>query len=206
MCRFYRGGKKMRTITAEELKKILEAHELWLQNQRGARADLIEADLSGADLSGADLSGADLGGADLGEADLSGADLSGADLSGADLREANLSGADLSGANLRGADLGGACLGGADLSGADLRGADLDFSCLPLRCGGLRWKIDKRVAAQLAYHFCSMECDDPDFIVKRNSLLDFANQFHRMEGCGRLTPVEIRDGEKGAASAREVAE
>jgi hypothetical protein len=37
-----------------------------------------------------------------------------------------------------------------------------------------------------------MECDDPDFIAKRNSLLDFANQFHRVEECGRLTPVEIR--------------
>jgi uncharacterized protein YjbI with pentapeptide repeats len=101
-------------MTAEDLKKIVDAHRLWLNGDPGGiRADLSEADLRRADLSGANLSE-----------------------------------------------------------------ADLNFSCLPLWCGGLGWKIDKRIAAQLAYHFCSMECDDPDFIRIRNGMLDFANRFH----------------------------
>ena len=104
--------------------------------------------------------------------------------------------ADLSVADLREADLSEADLSGADLSGADLHGANLDFSCLPLRCGGLRWKIDRRIAAQIAYHFCSMECDDPDFIKVRNSILDFANRFHRVEECGRLQAVEMKEPEE----------
>jgi len=108
-------------------------------------------------------------------------DLSGADLSGADLSGADLSGADLSGADLRSADL-----RSADLSGADLRSADLDFSCLPLRCGGLKWKIDKRLACQLAYHLCSMQCDDEEYMKMRDSILGFANQFHRVGECGML--------------------
>nr|DAZ13270.1 MAG TPA: pentapeptide repeat family protein [Caudoviricetes sp.] len=114
------------------------------------------------------------------------ADLSGADLSGADLSGADLSGADLRGADLRRADLRGADLRRADLSGADLRGADLDFSCWPLWCGGLAVKVCKRIAVQLAYHFCKLDCDDPEYIAARNAILDFANQFHRVGECGKL--------------------
>ena len=122
---------------------------------------------------------------DLRSADLSDADLSSADLSSADLRDADLRGANLRGANLRDADL-----SSANLRGADLSGADLDFSCLPLRCGGLRWKIDKRLACQLAYHLCSMQCDDEEYLKMRDSVLGFANQFHRFDECGRLNPQE----------------
>ena len=104
------------------------------------------------------------------------------DLRGANLSEANLSGADLRGANLRGADLRGATLRGADLSEANL-----DFSCFPLWCGGLHLKIDKRQACQLAYHLCSMQCDDEEYLKMRNSILTFANQFHRADECGILT-------------------
>ena len=114
--------------------------------------------------------------------DLRGANLSWANLSEANLSEANLRGADLSWANLRGADL-----RGADLRGADLRGADLDFSCLPLFCGGLHFKVDKRLACQLAYHLCTMQCDDAEYLEMRNSILGFANQFHRADACGILT-------------------
>ena len=121
--------------------------------------------------------------------DLCGADLSGADLSGADLRGANLRDANLSDANLSGADLRGADLCGADLSGADLCGTNPDFSCWPLWCGGLHIKIDKRLACQLAYHLCTMQCDDDEYIAMRNSILDFANQFHRVEECGKLNPI-----------------
>jgi hypothetical protein len=57
---------------------------------------------------------------------------------------------------------------------------------LPLRCGGLHWKIDIRIARQLAYHFCSMACDNPEFIEVRSVLLPFANKFNRVEECGVL--------------------
>ena len=48
-------------MTNEELKKIIEKHEKWLEDQEGGeRANLCGADLRGADLCGADLRGADL--------------------------------------------------------------------------------------------------------------------------------------------------
>lgn len=59
----------------EELKKIIEKHESWLDGEGGEKADLREEDLCGADLHGADLCEADLRGADLRGADLRGADL-----------------------------------------------------------------------------------------------------------------------------------
>lgn len=89
-------------------------------------------------------------------------------------------------------DLRGANLRGADLKGADLKGANLDFSCWPLWCGSLKVKTDKRLAVQLAYHLCSMQCDDAEYTEMRNSILAFANQFHRSE-CPRLTPTEASD-------------
>lgn len=78
-----------------------------------------------------------------------------------------------------------------DLRRADLRGADLDYSCYPLWCGSLHLKADKRLACQLAYHLCSMQCDDADYIKMRNSILGFANQFHRTDECGELKEREI---------------
>ena len=105
-------------------------------------------------------------------------DLTGANLTEADLRGANLTEADLRGANLR---------------GANLRGANLDFSCYPLWCGGLKVKTDKRIACQLAYHLCSMQCDDPEYVKMRNSILDFANQFHRVGECGELKQIEVQN-------------
>ena len=103
----------------------------------------------------------------------------------------DLRGANLRGANLRGADLRGANLSEANLRGADLRGADLDYSCYPLWCGSLHLKADKRLACQLAYHLCSMQCDDAEYIKMRNSILGFANQFHRVDECGELEEREV---------------
>ncbi len=137
----------------------------------GCKKAILDYDLSGANLRGANLRGANLSDADLSDADLSGANLSDADLSDADLSGANLS--------------------DADLSDADLSDADLDYSCYPLWCGSLHLKADKRLACQLAYHLCSMQCDDADYIKMRNSILGFANQFHRVDECGELKEREI---------------
>ena len=114
------------------------------------------------------------------------ADLSGADLSRANLIGADLSRVSLSRANLRGADLSGANLGGANLSGADLHGANLDYSCWPLWCGSLGVKVDVRIARQLAYHFCRLDCDDPEYLEARKAIAKFANGFHRVDECGRI--------------------
>ena len=87
-------------------------------------------------------------------------------------------------------DLTGADLTSANLRGADLRGTDIDFSCYPLWCGSLGLKADKRLACQLAYHLCSMQCDDAEYIKMRNSILGFANKFHRVDECGELKPIK----------------
>ena len=88
------------------------------------------------------------------------------------------------------ADLSGADLSGADLSGADLRGANVDFSSWPLWCGSLKGvKVDARIARQLAYHLCSVVCDDPEFTSARNQILPFANKFHRVDECGELEKI-----------------
>ena len=118
------------------------------------------------------------------------ANLRGADLFDADLRDADLSDADLSDADLSGADLSGADLSHADLRYADLRGANVDFSSWPLWCGSLKGvKVDARIARQLAYHLCSVVCDDPEFTSIRDQILPFANKFHKVDECGKLEKV-----------------
>lgn len=69
---------------------------------------------------------------------------------------------------------------------ADLRGADLDYSCWPLWCGSLDVKVDARIARQLAYHFCRLDCDDPEYLEVRKAITKFANGFHRVDECGRI--------------------
>ena len=133
----------------------------------------------------------DLRYADLSNTNLSNIDLSDTRLRGINLSDADFSGAFLMGANLSGANLAHANLAHADLRGANLSGANLDYSCYPLSCGSLHIKADKRLACQLAYHLCSLQCDDADYIKMRNSILDFANQFHRVCECGKLEEREI---------------
>ena len=113
------------------------------------------------------------------------ADLQGAYLQGAYLRRANLRRANLQGADLRGADL-----GGADLQGADLQGADLDYSCLPLWCGSKKMIVDRRIAAQIAAHFCVLACDDADYLAARAAILKFAKTSHRADDLGLLDEVQ----------------
>ncbi len=154
-------------MEAEKLSKILELHKKWINNEPGGE----QANLRGADLRIANLRKADLRGANLREADLWRADLGEADLRIADLR--------------------GADLEGADLEGADLKGANLDYSCWPLWCGSLGVRVCKRIAAQLAYHFCRLVCDDPEVIAAQNALIPLANQFHRVDDCGKIELKEI---------------
>ena len=98
---------------------------------------------------------------------------------------ANLRRADLLEANLRRTDL-----LEANLRGADLQGANLDYSCWPLWCGSFGVRVCKRIAAQLAYHFCRLDCDDQEVIAAQNALIPLANQFHRADECGKLEPKE----------------
>ena len=84
------------------------------------------------------------------------------------------------------AKLCGADLRKATLSGAHLIGADLDYSCWPLWCGSLDVKVDAQIARQLAYHFCRLDCDDPEYLEARKAIAEFANKFHLVEECGRI--------------------
>ena len=148
-------------MTKQELQEILKLHQKWLDGEEGGqRANLQEANLREADLQEANL------------------------------QEANLWGANLRGANLQGANLREADLWGANLRGANLQGANLDYSVWPLWCGGLHVKTDKRIMAQLAYHFCAQDCDDTEYIKARNAILWFANQFHLANECGELERKE----------------
>jgi hypothetical protein len=78
----------------------------------------------------------------------------------------------------------------ADFRGADLTGANLNYASLPLWCGSLGIKTDKRIIAQLLYHVCSIDCGDEEFIGIRNNMLDFVNKFHLIgNGCDKLEPI-----------------
>ena len=115
-------------------------------------------------------------------ANLRDADLSSANLSDADLRSANLSSANLHYANLR----------SANLSDADLRYADLDFSAFPLWCGGLDVHIDDKQAIQLLYHlvrnvkYSKNTSAEMKKLCKLKSIVKKANEFHRVDECGRI--------------------
>ena len=181
----------------KNLENILKKHKLFLEGHKDGKranlsnADLCYANLRYANLRGANLSNADLRHADLRVANLLDANLKGADLKVADLRVANLKGADLRfadlrDANLRGADLRVADLRVANLRGANLKGANLDHSCFPLWGGSLDMKVDARIAHQLAYHFCRLDCDDEEYLEVKEKIKDFANKFHRASECGEI--------------------
>lgn len=137
----------------KKLDEILKKHQKWLDNDPdGERANLRWADLQEANLQGVNLQGVNL----------QGADLRWADLRGADLQEANLQ--------------------RADLQGVNLQGANLFNTCLPLWCGGLNIKLDRLQMAQLAYHFCSMDCEDDEIKDLQKSLYQLANEFADSRG------------------------
>ncbi len=74
----------------------------------------------------------------------------------------------------------------ADLREANLREADLDFACWPLWCGSMNVKVDRRLAAQLAAHFCVLDCEDEDYQKARAAVLEFAKTSHRARELGLL--------------------
>ena len=184
-------------MNTKELKIILTKHKQWLMDEKNgelanlSRADLTSADLTGADLADADLAGANLAGADLSHANLVNADLRLANLTNTDLRCADLTGADLTDAdftdaNLTDADLTGANLADANLRRADLTGVDLDFLPFLLWCGSLDIKVNEKIAWQLLYHFCRLDCDSKDYRAVKIMVAEYANRFHRVDECGEI--------------------
>lgn len=169
-------------MNKEELQSILEQHRLWLDDdKRGKRVELAGIDLQDIYLAGANLQGAILEGANLQGANLVGVDFRSASLIETNLSYVNLSYANLIDANLKNTNLKNADIKNTDFRGANLSGADLDFSCWPLCCGSLDVKVDKRIAVQLAYHLCALDCEDKEFKEVRTKLLSFANQIHRTD-------------------------
>ena len=79
-----------------------------------------------------------------------------------EINKDKLSGGLLIGADLRDAILYRTNLTCANLTGADLTGAKIDFSAWPLWCGTQNVKVDKKIAAQIATHFCWLDCDDEE--------------------------------------------
>ena len=69
----------------------------------------------------------------------------------------------------------------ANLSGANLRGANIDYACWPLWCGSKGVKVDAKIAAQLAAHFCALDCTDEGYLAARMEILKFAKTSHRAE-------------------------
>jgi hypothetical protein len=177
-------------MTQEELNEVLRLHKQWLESdgEEGKRAHMHRANLQGAYMQGVNLQGAYMRGADMRGANLKGADMRGADMQGADMQDANLKGAHMRGADMQDADMQGADIQGAHMRGANLKGANLDYSAWSLWCGSFDVKCDIRLASQLAYHFCSLDCEDKEVVAAQNALITLANKFHRVEECGVLNP------------------
>jgi hypothetical protein len=44
--------------------------------------------------------------------------------------------------------------------------------------------VDTKIAAQIAAHFCALECDDESYQIAREAILDFARSSHRAKELG----------------------
>jgi hypothetical protein len=58
----------------------------------------------------------------------------------------------------------------------------------PLWCGTKKVKIDIKIARQLAAHFCTCECDEPEFKEAKKSLMPLALKSHVAKD------LEVTDG------------
>lgn len=150
------------TIGEITLQEVLNSHKLWMENKGGERANLRDANLRGANLADVSLTDVDLKGADLTNADLTDADLRGANLTDSDLKYANL------------------------------KGVNLDFSSMPLWCGDLKANYDDKQIIQQLYHVMSHikhsknASDEIKKLLDNKELVEFANQFHRVDECGEI--------------------
>jgi len=131
------GEPKLREISKEELKQILEDHQKWMKSdgKEGEKANFYRTNLAGVDLHDSILQGANfiyanLEGANFINANLKEAHLSRTNLKNAILRATNLERALLSYANLQEASLQDAGLQEADLHNADLKKANLSSANL----------------------------------------------------------------------------
>lgn len=122
--------KKLKKISLDDLKVILENHQHWLREDcdgwKNMKADFRRADLHCANLTKLNLAGVDFSYADLRGTQLEYANLECANLEYADLRGADLSDANLGSANLHNADLSDALMRNINLREANLRFAVLD--------------------------------------------------------------------------------
>lgn len=163
-------------LIEESIKEKTKSHELWLRGEREGQC---------LTLTGRDLSGTSLQKLCLQEVNFKNSILKNVDFQDSDMQRTVLSEVDAQNSNFCGVDF-----FGTDFQRADFRGVNMDHSCWPLWCGSFDVKVDKRIAAQLAYHFCRLDCNDPEYIRARNMLIDFANQFHMAKDCGILIRME----------------
>jgi uncharacterized protein YjbI with pentapeptide repeats len=175
------------------IKEKLDKHYFWIKSdgKTGKVAAFTAMDLRGHDFNDKDLryvrfDSCDLRGVVFDNSMLSKVDFFDANLTKASLRNCDLVGTSFYKATLVYADLTGSNLFKANLRNADIRYAHIDFTSFPLSCGSLNLKIDIGKACQFLYHLCSMKCDDEEFMAIRESLLPFANRFHRVEEVGFL--------------------
>ena len=128
------GTPQYRTISEEDLDKILQNHEKWAESAEyeiwkelddHEKEDEAHYLKGRADLRNCNLQNAHLGGKNLAGANLKGVNLQGANLISADLREAELVGANLQLAKLNEANARKASFNGAILRMSDLQDADL---------------------------------------------------------------------------------
>lgn len=169
----------MQTITQTELHERLKLHSLWLaDHSQGERLVLLGYNLSNLKFHNVDLSYSDCS-----YSNFTSAWLNGANLSYAQMRYTTLHYVNLERANCYSTDFHGARFHASSLKNADFTGASIDYASIPLWCGSLGVKVDLKLAAQFAYHFCSLSCDDPEYTSARETLLSLANKFHRVKEC-----------------------
>lgn len=125
--------RQYRDISAEELKKIVEDHQKWLNSggTQGTQADLSWTNAPKANLIGANLRRANLQRARMRWGQLNKAQLQEANLEQTDLTDANLSGANLERAVLRGAVLQRTTMSKTNLQEANLQEANIRCANLP---------------------------------------------------------------------------
>ena len=55
--------------------------------------------------------------------------------------------------------------------------------------------VAPRIARQIAYHFCRLDCEDPEYLAAKSMMAPFANKFHRVAECGAIEIGEEQDDE-----------